>query len=279
MPSELQRLAQGLVDVLDEVPRVVAYLQRTAQKCRENAAFIGSLSGNPAARMAALQLDEAAHRCDEAAHYASVAPQRARAWVEQMVSGGRTAEPSTRPVGGKPNTGGGSPPPAEGRRAGGSTEPEAPKTPKTAEPAGGDSTERPNFNPEPILQKLPERIVTRGYSPKTRGIWVDDHGNEHDLVSGRHDPEYLDAQRHAEKLDLVHDPHKLSTAADVELKFAMRMRRESIRRARIILNNRPCPGELGCDELLPRFMPPGSELTVYGPDGFEKIYYGETETP
>jgi hypothetical protein len=89
------------------------------------------------------------------------------------------------------------------------------------------------------LQKLSERIVTRGGSPKTRGIWVDDHGNEHDVVSGRHDPEHLDAQRHAEKLDLVPDPHKPSTAADVELKFAMRMRRESIRRARIILNNRP----------------------------------------
>jgi hypothetical protein len=97
-------------------------------------------------------------------------------------------------------------------------------------------------------------------------------------MSGRHDPEYLDAQRHAEKLALVRDSHKLSTAADVELKFAMKMRRQGIRRARIVLNNRPCPGELGCDELLPRFLPPGSELTVYGRDGFEKIYHGETET-
>lgn len=92
MPSELQRVAQSLVDVLDEVPRVVAHLQRTAQVCRENAALVGSMSTNPAARMAAVQLDEAARRCEEAAHYASLAPQRARAWAEEMVNGVRVAE-------------------------------------------------------------------------------------------------------------------------------------------------------------------------------------------
>ena len=34
MPSELQRVARGLVDCLDEVPAVVAHLQRTAARCR-----------------------------------------------------------------------------------------------------------------------------------------------------------------------------------------------------------------------------------------------------
>ena len=37
MPSELQRVARGLVDSLDEVPSVVAHLKRTADRCRENA--------------------------------------------------------------------------------------------------------------------------------------------------------------------------------------------------------------------------------------------------
>jgi hypothetical protein len=97
MPSELQRVAQGLVDVLDEVPRVVAYLQRIARQCRENAALVGGMSNNPAARMAAIQLDEAARRCDEAAHYASLAPRRARVWAEEMVSGARVAERSATP--------------------------------------------------------------------------------------------------------------------------------------------------------------------------------------
>src|SRR6266545_3286718 len=97
MPSELQRVAQSLIDVLDEVPRVVAYLQRTAQACRANAALVGSMSNNPAARMAAVQLDEIARRCEEAAHYASLAPRRARAWAEEMVTGVRVAERNSQP--------------------------------------------------------------------------------------------------------------------------------------------------------------------------------------
>ncbi|WP_344849240.1 DNA/RNA non-specific endonuclease [Kribbella ginsengisoli] len=52
------------------------------------------MSNNPAARMAAIQLDEAARRCEEAAHLLSMAPSRARGWVEQMVSGVRAAEPA-----------------------------------------------------------------------------------------------------------------------------------------------------------------------------------------
>ncbi|WP_420359232.1 DddA-like double-stranded DNA deaminase toxin [Kribbella jejuensis] len=178
-----------------------------------------------------------------------------------------SAERSAEPTGGStshPNGAAGSTSPADGRRGGASSKPGAPK------PDDNGGGELPDFDPEPFRQKLPKRVVSRGYSPKTRGIWVDDDGNEHDLISGRHDPQYQQAQRHAEKLGLVTEPHKLSTAADVELKFAMKMRREGIRRARIVLNNRPCPGALGCDELLPRFLPPGSQLTVYGPDGLRR---------
>jgi hypothetical protein len=64
----------------------------------------------------------------------------------------------------------------------------------------------------------------------------------------------------------------MTTAADVELKFAMRMHREGIRHAEIILNNRPCEGPLSCDELLGRFLPDGASLTVYGPDNFKRTY-------
>jgi hypothetical protein len=279
MPSELQRVAQGLVAALDEIPRVIGYLQRTAQHCREQAGLVGGMSGNPAAQMAAMQLDEAARRCDEAAHYLSQAPPKARGWAEQMVSGVRTAEPSSRPTGARPATGGGSPPAAGRRRGHDSAKPDE-KVSKAAKPASDQSPEPPDdFDPyaREILERLPERKVSRGYSPKTRGIWHDDEGTDHDLVSGRHDPEFGDAQRHAERLGLVEPPYILSTAADVELKFAMRMRRDGIRRARIILNNRPCPGDLGCNKLLPSFLPPGSQLTVYGPDGFKHTYYGETD--
>ncbi|MFI5709757.1 DddA-like double-stranded DNA deaminase toxin [Kribbella sp. NPDC051620] len=280
MPSELQRVAQGLVAALDEIPRVIGYLQRTAQKCREQAGLVGGMSGNPAAQRAAMQLDDAARHCDEAVHYLSQAPPKARDWAEQMVSGVRTAEPNNRPAGARPTTGGGSPPAPGGRRGDDSEKPEGEKASKAARPANDQSPEPPDdFDPyaREILERLPERKVSRGYSPKTRGIWHDDEGIDHDLISGRHDPEFGEAQRHAERLGLVEPPYMLSTAADVELKFAMRMRRDGIRKACIILNNRPCPGDLGCNKLLPSFLPPGSQLTVYGPNNFKRTYYGETD--
>lgn len=92
MTSDLQRIAQSLVECLDQVPQVVAYLQRMAHRCREQAAFVGAVAGgNSTARNAALLLDDAAQRCEEAAHLAGMTPARARAWAEQMVSGARTA--------------------------------------------------------------------------------------------------------------------------------------------------------------------------------------------
>ena len=50
MPSELQRVAQQLLTTLDAVPRVVAYLHDRANKYRESAGWIGSMSSNPSAR-------------------------------------------------------------------------------------------------------------------------------------------------------------------------------------------------------------------------------------
>ncbi|GAA1558407.1 hypothetical protein GCM10009741_74110 [Kribbella lupini] len=43
------------------------------------------MSAQPSAHTAALQLDQAARSCEEAAHLASIAPQRARAWAEQLI--------------------------------------------------------------------------------------------------------------------------------------------------------------------------------------------------
>ncbi|MPZ94019.1 MAG: hypothetical protein GEU96_03700 [Propionibacteriales bacterium] len=86
MPSELQRVAQGLVDCLDQVPGVVEHLRRTAAWCRVQAAFVADLSGgNPGGRAAAMQLQAAADACDKAAHYASLAPPTARDWAMSLV--------------------------------------------------------------------------------------------------------------------------------------------------------------------------------------------------
>jgi hypothetical protein len=46
------------------------------------------MSAHPSARTTALHLDQAARSCEEAAHLASIAPQRARAWAEQLIRSG-----------------------------------------------------------------------------------------------------------------------------------------------------------------------------------------------
>ncbi|MEU8222550.1 hypothetical protein [Kribbella sp. NPDC048915] len=88
MPSELQRVARGLVDCFDEVPRVVEHLIRTAARCRENAQ-LALLASRGQATVAAQQLDAAARACEAAAHFLSMAPPKARAWAEGLIGDGR----------------------------------------------------------------------------------------------------------------------------------------------------------------------------------------------
>jgi hypothetical protein len=89
MPSDLQRVARGLVDCLDEVPQVVQHLQRTADRCRENAQ-VALMASRGHATVAAQQLDAAARACEAAAHYLSMAPPKARAWAERLIGDTRT---------------------------------------------------------------------------------------------------------------------------------------------------------------------------------------------
>jgi len=103
-------------------------------------------------------------------------------------------------------------------------------------------------------------------------------GSDEVIVSGQHDEWYRRAIEYADKLNLTGGKGALGTAGDVELKFAMRMRATGQRFARLIINKPtgPCPGRLGCDELLPRFLPPGATLIVYYPEG-AKTYRGRDE--
>ncbi|WP_327636069.1 hypothetical protein OHB24_39520 [Kribbella sp. NBC_00482] len=91
MPSELQRVARGLVDCFDEIPRVVDQLLRTAARCRENAQ-VALIASRGQATVAAQQLDAAARACEAAAHFLSMAPPKARGWAEGLIG---TAGPST----------------------------------------------------------------------------------------------------------------------------------------------------------------------------------------
>jgi hypothetical protein len=91
MPSDLQRVARGLVECLNEVPAVVAHLQRTAERCRENAALAIAASQGQAT-VAAQQLDAAARACEQAAHYLSMAPPKAKTWAERLVGAPRSSD-------------------------------------------------------------------------------------------------------------------------------------------------------------------------------------------
>ncbi|MEV6415731.1 hypothetical protein [Kribbella sp. NPDC051718] len=91
MPSDLQRVARGLVECLNEVPAVVAHLQRTAERCRENAALAIAASQGQAT-VAAQQLDAAARACEQAAHYLSMAPPKTKSWAERLVGAPRSSD-------------------------------------------------------------------------------------------------------------------------------------------------------------------------------------------
>lgn len=275
IPSELQRVAQVLVAALDEAPRVVDYLLRAAQKCRENAGYIGHLSNNSAAQMAAMQLDEAARRCEEAAHYLAQAPPKARGWAEQMVSGRRTAEPSGGSHGQKPNASRGAAPPAERRRNDDQAESEARRVRKAQEADEASPDDLPvHRDPEqfaPVVREILERLPVRGRRDRTRGVWVAADGNEHELISGV-DDYTADTERFMDEHGIAIAPGDITLGSHVEVKFAMFMRKRGLTDEIITINNWPCPGPYGCDENLFRFLPDGARLTVFGPAGFKETY-------
>ncbi|MFF0264694.1 DddA-like double-stranded DNA deaminase toxin [Kribbella sp. NPDC004536] len=276
MPSELQRVAEQLFACLNEAPRAAGYLHDRARKCREAAAWIGSTSNNPSARMAAMQLDDAARRCEEAAHYLSLAETRAKQWVEQMVSGIRTVEPSGSATAGRPLDPDGSASPRERRQGNSENRREADKPDKTAGAGDGTSPEAavPDIDDGEawrLFAKLPVRRDQPGHREKTRGLWRNEDGTEDEWVSGF--DEWRDkADRFAVAEKIGEAPHLLQITSHVEIKFAMFMRERGLRRATLVINNRPCPGEAGCDEMLKDFLPKGAALTIFGPNNFKETY-------
>lgn len=242
MPSDLQRVAQGLVECLDQIPNMVGYLQRLAVRCREMASVVADSTGSQSARTAALQLDAAAGACDEAAHYAAMAPPTARAWAEQMVSGARTVERA--PIGGRDVPGGG-----------------------------------PAQRPAPFFQKLMDRLPDRPIdSGPTSGILTrpDGRGLIH-VVSGTKGPgaDATDLKGITSRLSVARE-HAEGHAA------AIMRRPGAPKEATLYLNNKPCgfDGERrrGCHQTLEYQLPVGSKLTVYWPGG-RWVYIGKEGEP
>lgn len=238
MPSDLQRVALSLVECLDQMPNLVAHLQRLAAKCRENAAMVADFgSANSSARTAALQLDAAAQACERAAHMASLAPPMARQWAEQMVSGARTAD----------------------------------SRPRRPEPV---SIEKPG--PSEAALKLLDKLPTRARDGKTRGYRLGNGADTPELISG-HDDYQQKAREFIFDRKLGPKPyHRLAIESHVEVKFAMMMRERGLTNETIVINNIPCDIPYGCKRYLRDILPPGARLTVVAP-GFHDTFVGRED--
>lgn len=197
MPSELQRVAQGLVECIDQVPHLVALLQHTAHDMRQQAAYLAQAAREqPGARIAAMQLDHAARACEEAAHYAAQAPPKAHAWATAMVGGTSphnvTSSPDIRPADGtaEPGDTGRSP---ERSTDDTDAQPFSPKVNKAAsDEVQGPMVKVTPSDPSPASEPKPAsfgRATSKNYRetffaafPSTRGKVVVHHAVEQQVL-------------------------------------------------------------------------------------------------
>ncbi|WP_424190241.1 DddA-like double-stranded DNA deaminase toxin [Actinokineospora sp. G85] len=105
---------------------------------------------------------------------------------------------------------------------------------------------------------------------KTHGRFVDPEGKVHALASG-YDAMYEPVEKYLLEIKVRRRPLR---ASDVEMKLAVHMRNNGIKSGTLIINNVPCAGILGCDELLPVLLPEGTTLTILGAEGFKQTYHG-----
>ncbi|SDC51224.1 DddA-like double-stranded DNA deaminase toxin [Actinokineospora iranica] len=122
---------------------------------------------------------------------------------------------------------------------------------------------------ERLRAELPPTVKTRS-GQKTHGRWIDPNGNVHNEVSGK-DDKYQAVEDYFDEIKVSQRPMR---SADVEMKPAVHMRKNDIRSATLIINNRPCFGKFGCNALVPVLLPEGYTLTIYDPDGFQRTYHG-----
>jgi hypothetical protein len=123
----------------------------------------------------------------------------------------------------------------------------------------------------PVDQRAPDEPRRR-----THGRWIGPDGEARSIVSGE-DELYAESVKAFPALGLRRGlPRR---ASDVEMKLAAYMRSHGIRSATVVINNTPCPGPFGCDELVPVLLPEGYTLTVYGSNDFTRTYRGGATPP
>lgn len=284
MSSDLQRVAQGLIDALDQNPRAAAELNYTANQCMELAAQIAELAVIlPEAAVAAEYLAQAARDCGEAAQLVASATVVGRTWAVDAVGAAAGASPDA-PVARDAIAGNAQPrrpAPKDDSAERGSIDQRERRGPRIKggqrdamdEDAEGERESPAPLNVPEILARLPVRETAGRRRAKTRGIWVDTSGEEREIVSGQ-DEYQLKAAAWVKERGLGPPPHTLLIDSHVEVKFAMLMREQQLVDETIVINSPPCPGDWGCDQMLEAFLPPGASLTVHAP-AFSKTYRGK----
>ncbi|CRK60278.1 hypothetical protein [Alloactinosynnema sp. L-07] len=99
---------------------------------------------------------------------------------------------------------------------------------------------------------------------KTHGKWFDGTGRAIPLASG-YDDDAAEAWRLLQSAGMpaIREP---ASTAHVEMKAAVRARKLGERHTEVVINNVPCRGIYGCDQLLPVLLPEGYSITVHGPN-------------
>jgi nucleic acid/nucleotide deaminase of polymorphic system toxin len=142
-----------------------------------------------------------------------------------------------------------------------------------------------------IRRALDKSAQTRRALIRAAGLL--DEANQHltHALAGSHDPEAQQARPIVSGEDELYAESVKAfpalglrrglprRASDVEMKLAAYMRNHGIRSATVVINNIPCPGPYGCDELVPVLLPEGCTLTVHGPNNFTKTYQGGATPP
>jgi RHS repeat-associated protein len=118
-----------------------------------------------------------------------------------------------------------------------------------------------------MLARLP--VNTGG---KTSGILVSG-GNETPLISGYSGPA-AGIPRGTPGFNIITRAHVEGHAAAIMRQQELEEATLYINEATLYINKVPCGGVQGCDYLLPRMLPEGSQLRVVGPEGFDQTYAG-----
>ncbi|MFT7834918.1 SCP1.201-like deaminase [Saccharothrix sp. BKS2] len=160
-----------------------------------------------------------------------------------------------------------------------------PAQPPQQHPARQSDTADPPVIPPERIERLrrelppdvppPDQRPPGTPRPKTHGRWIGPDGQARLVVSGE-DEMYRESETVLADLGFR---RKLTRASDVEMKLAAYMRNHGVRSATLLINNLPCRGPLGCDELVPVLLPEGCTMTVHGANGFTKTYRGGAAPP